>query len=83
MNSQRKAKIKWQSRRGMLELDLILGRFIETQLDEMSESQLDAFEKLLKCIDPELFSWLMGYSTPIEKELATIVEYIRQQDVSR
>lgn len=83
INSLRKAKLIWHCRRGMLELDLILNRFAEKQLDLMTETQVDAFEALLTCIDPELFSWLMGYSTPADKELAEIVEFIRSQDLSR
>ncbi len=67
IDPQRKAKIKWHSRRGMLELDLILGRFIENRLIRLSENQINAFEELLNCIDPELFSWLMGYSTPTKR----------------
>ncbi|MBA3535141.1 MAG: succinate dehydrogenase assembly factor 2 [Tatlockia sp.] len=83
MNSLRKAKLLWQCRRGMLELDLILGRFAEKQLDLMTETQIDAFEELLTCIDPELYSWLMGQSTPTNRELAEIVEFIKLQDISR
>ncbi len=83
INSLRKAKLLWQCRRGMLELDLILGRFAEKQLDLMTETQIDAFEELLTCIDPELFNWLMGQSTPTNRELAEIVEFIKLQDISR
>ncbi len=83
INSLRKAKLLWQCRRGMLELDLILGRFAEKQLDLMTETQIDAFEELLTCIDPELYSWLMGQSTPTNRELAEIVEFIKLQDISR
>jgi antitoxin CptB len=83
INSLRKAKLLWHCRRGMLELDLILGRFAEKQLDLMTEPQIDAFEELLTCIDPELFSWLMGHSTPTNRELAEIVEFIKLQDISR
>ncbi|MBA2656880.1 MAG: succinate dehydrogenase assembly factor 2 [Tatlockia sp.] len=83
MDSLRKAKLLWHCRRGMLELDLILGRFAENDLDLLSDNQVDNFETLLTCIDPELFSWLMGKSTPVNKELAEIVELIRSKDTSR
>ncbi|MBA2650648.1 MAG: succinate dehydrogenase assembly factor 2 [Tatlockia sp.] len=83
MNSLRKAKLLWHCRRGMLELDLILGRFAEKYLYSMTDSQVNNFEELLTCIDPELFSWLMGHSTPVDKELAEIVEFIKAKDTSR
>lgn len=80
INPTRKAKLKWHCRRGMLELDLILNRFVENHLDKLSDTQLEVFEELLHCTDPELFSWLMGYERPIDKELGEIVEYIKLQD---
>lgn len=83
INPTRKAKVKWHCRRGMLELDLILTRFAEQQLDIMTEEQIDAFEELLSCTDPELFSWLMGHAQPTDKELLDIVDYIKLQDNSR
>ncbi|WP_193786628.1 MULTISPECIES: succinate dehydrogenase assembly factor 2 [Legionella] len=80
MSSSEKAKFLWHCRRGMLELDLILRRFVESQIDHLTPPQIDTFEELLHCTDPELFSWLMGHETPIDKELADFVEFIRLQD---
>ncbi|CEK10603.1 FAD assembly factor SdhE [Legionella hackeliae] len=76
----RKAKFLWQCRRGMLELDLILARFANNYLEKLTDEQLDAFDKLLGCIDPELYSWLMGYETPNDKDLVEIVEFIKLHD---
>ena len=72
-----KAKIKWQCRRGMLELDLILSRFIDSELEKLSQNELDILEKVLAAPDPELYSWLLGESIPMDKELHHIVEYIQ------
>ena len=83
INSSRKAKLLWHCRRGMLELDLLLGRFTESYLDRMTEAEMDAFEGLLNYSDPELFSWLMGYEKPIDKELAAIVECITAKSLTR
>ena len=79
INPSRKAQLKWHCRRGMLELDLILQPFAEKQLEHMTEAQVDAFDKLLGCTDPELFSWLMGHEQP-PKEWIDIVEFIKLQD---
>lgn len=79
----RKAKLLWHCRRGMLELDLILTRFAVTYLDRLSDEQVDAFDKLLTAIDPELYSWLMGYDHPMEKDLVDIVEFIKLHDKVR
>jgi antitoxin CptB len=80
INPTRKAKLLWHCRRGMLELDLILNRFIENHLHELTKEQLEAFEKLLNCTDPELYTWLMGYEQPSDKEFIPIVEFIQLHD---
>ena len=80
INPLRKAKLKWHCRRGMLELDLILMRFAENHLDTMTEAQVNAFDALLECTDPELFSWLMGHEQPDNKEFKRIVEFIQLHD---
>ncbi len=75
--TQRKARIQWHSRRGMLELDVLLGRFLQAHLDTMSEAELDLTETLLDNADPDLYAWLMGYETPSNKEIANFVTHIR------
>ncbi|WED44657.1 succinate dehydrogenase assembly factor 2 [Legionella cardiaca] len=83
MNPSRKAKLIWHCRRGMLELDLILNRFANNHLDNITEEQIEQFDKLLTCIDPELYSWLMGYEQPTDKDLVEIVEFIKLHDKVR
>jgi antitoxin CptB len=74
---EQKAKIQWQCRRGMLELDLLLNPFITKHLDHLSSNQLLALEQLLNQSDPDINQWLMGYATPLQPELADIVTLIR------
>lgn len=74
-----KAKIIWQCRRGMLELDLILNRFVSEQWDHLTTEQISAFEQLLTCSDPDIYVWLMGNEMPLEQELIEIVAFIRRQ----
>jgi antitoxin CptB len=62
----RKAKIKWNCRRGMLELDLMLKSFSENNL-----------EKLLEMQDPDIYHWLTTENILKEEELADIVSTIR------
>jgi antitoxin CptB len=50
--------------RGTQESDLILGSFAETSLANLDSAQLDRFEALLECTDPDLFDWIFGGSTP-------------------
>lgn len=72
-----KARLIWRSRRGMLELDILLSRFIEKAFGSLTEEQCEAYEHLLTHTDPDLFNWLMGYEIPEEKECQAIVAFIR------
>ena len=50
--------------RGTQESDLILGPFAETSLKGFDSGQLDRFESLLECTDPDLFDWVLGGFPP-------------------
>lgn len=57
----RRKRLRYHSwRRGMQEMDLLLGRFADAHLSAMSDSELDQFEELLRCGDQDLFAWLTG-----------------------
>lgn len=79
IDASKKAKIKWQCRRGMLELDLLLNRFVEERLSHLTEQEFTAFESLLTVPDPLLYAWLMGSENPSNKEQLAIVELIKSQ----
>lgn len=79
-SSATKAKIKWHCRRGMLELDLMLDRFVTAHLDTLTEPQVQVFEQLLEYPDPDIYSWLLGNDAPIEQELIDLVSIIRHQN---
>jgi antitoxin CptB len=48
--------------RGTREMDLIMGRFADTALAQMSEADLDEFERLNDLPDDELYAWIAGGS---------------------
>ena len=47
-------------RRGMREMDLVMGGFADANLPAMSEAELDEFERLLDVPDPEMLAWITG-----------------------
>jgi antitoxin CptB len=57
-------RVKWQCRRGLLELDLILEKFNRRYLAELNAAQLDEFRELLKLPDNDLLDLLMGRVLP-------------------
>ncbi|KTC65098.1 YgfY (plasmid) [Legionella adelaidensis] len=74
---EQKAKIKWNCRRGMLELDLILNRFLNDGFALLSDEQVINFETLLTYSDPQLYFWLMGQEEPDDEVIAEIVNTVR------
>jgi len=47
-------------RRGIKEMDLVLGGFADTQLEGLDDPQLDLFEALMGENDHDLLSWVTG-----------------------
>jgi antitoxin CptB len=73
-----RARLLWQCRRGMLELDAMLQTFMERVYDDLNESQQRAFEILLRTPDQLLLEYLMGRTIPIDKEVAYVARRIRE-----
>jgi antitoxin CptB len=46
--------------RGIREVDIVLGRFADARIGEMSDPELDQFEAALDVPTPVLMAWLMG-----------------------
>jgi antitoxin CptB len=70
-------RLRWACRRGMLELDVLLGNFLEEAYLHLSSVDQALFVKLLECNDQELFEWLTGKKTAEEPDIATMVEKVR------
>lgn len=77
LTPEKRSQYIWRCRRGMLELDILLGRFVAKALDSLTEHELDVFTKLLQCSDPDIHSWLTANSSPVDNELFKFVTYIR------
>ena len=72
-----KNRLLWASRRGMLELDLILTPFVENVYDTLSEDDQLRFEVLLECEDQTLFMWFMQREYPSDPNMERIIKIIR------
>jgi antitoxin CptB len=46
--------------RGTREMDLLLGRFADTQLETLSDRELDLYETVLNEADQDLYAWITG-----------------------
>jgi len=70
-------RIRWQCRRGMLELDLVLNRFVEQDLSKLTPAELQVFGQLLDEPDTRLLAWVMGQVEP-PAQYETLIECMRK-----
>ena len=58
---ERRRRLLYRSwHRGLREMDLIMGRFADAVIGELSEAELSEFERLSELPDPELYAWIAG-----------------------
>ena len=53
-------------------MDIVLGRFVDAQVDALSEQEIDDLEALMEMPDPELYLWIAG-AADVPRELDTSV----------
>ena len=66
----RRRRLRWRARRGLLENDLILTRFLDRHETGLSDGEVAALDRLLDCQDNELLDLVLERQEP-EGELAT------------
>ena len=71
------AKLRWACRRGMLELDIVLMRFLQHTYPTLLPSQQQLFQQLLTYPDQILMQWLLRLSEPPAVVLAELIQLIR------
>ena len=49
-------------RRGVREMDLIIGRFADAHIDKFDQTELDDFERLIEVPNSDLYAWVSGES---------------------
>lgn len=70
-------RLFWGSRRGMLELDLVLMPFLENIYPTLEQADKERYWLLLEEQDQDLFAWFMRRNDPADPELQRIVDVIR------
>jgi antitoxin CptB len=70
-------RLRWRCRRGLLENDLILARFLEARGTTMDGDEVAALDRLLDLADSELWDVLAGRVDPDDAALQRIVAALR------
>lgn len=76
INAMDEKRLLWASRRGMLELDLILIPFVEQVYPQLALRDQQLYQELLACEDQDIFTWLLRSVLPQEQAMRRIVDII-------
>jgi len=76
LDPRRRRALFRSRRRGLKEMDVLLGSFTNAFLAGFSDSEMDEFERLLDASDQDVLSWLTGaaplpkaHDTPVMRKL--------------
>ena len=71
-------RAKWASRRGLLELDLLLAPFVTEAFFELNAVLRQDYRELLFQDDQDLMEWIMGRSAITEDRFGPVIKEIRR-----
>src|SRR5476649_1312500 len=80
-----RARLRWRSRRGLLENDIILTRFLDAHETELTDEEVDAFTRLLDLSDNDqidLAFGLLAGQYQIHQVIVRQIAFTRLVDVS-
>jgi antitoxin CptB len=80
MTSEQKAaylaRMRWRCRRGLLELDIVLGRFVE-HYESLDAKQRQIFDEMLELPDNTLWDMISGRTKTEQDEQYALLEIIK------
>ena len=71
------ARLRWQCRRGMLELDQLLSTFLEQGYERLSGEHKVLFHRLLEEDDTRLYEWFFQHPEGAPPDYESVVALIR------
>lgn len=70
-------RLRWRCRRGLLELDLVLTRFVQRDLERLSGEELKVFALLLDYPDNDLWDMIAGRVPCADARLQSILSRLQ------
>lgn len=66
-------RLRWQCRRGMRELDVVLARYLEVQYEKDDVPTRRVFDALLRRQDPQIADWILGREQATDPATAALI----------
>ena len=77
MNTTELNRLRWRCRRGMLENDLVLARYLDARGGAIAAEDVAALDRLLDLSDGELWDVIAGRTEPGDPALVPVVSALR------
>lgn len=71
-------RIRWQCRRGLLELDLALAAFLDRHFGQLGAGEVALFRELLEQPDNELLDLVIGRAEAADARFQPLLERLRE-----
>jgi len=71
-------RLRWRCRRGLLELDIVLGRFVVKDYPALDEAERIAFDELLDMADTELWDLVTGNKTLAREHQRSVLDLLQK-----
>jgi succinate dehydrogenase flavin-adding protein (antitoxin of CptAB toxin-antitoxin module) len=81
-DERRLDRLRWKARRGLLENDLLLRKFLAVELTQLNDAQLQTFDQLLQLGDNDLLELLMGRRSSERADFAALIVRIQRASMT-
>jgi very-short-patch-repair endonuclease/succinate dehydrogenase flavin-adding protein (antitoxin of CptAB toxin-antitoxin module) len=71
-------RVRWRCRRGLLELDIVLARFVEQSYPGLNQEERVIFDELLDMPDTELWDVVTGKKEPTHAHQRLVLELLKK-----
>ncbi len=73
-----KRRLAWRCRRGMLELDIVLQRFISNHFDALSLAEMHAFDEILALPDNDFWALINANTPHLDVARNAVIEKLKR-----
>jgi antitoxin CptB len=80
-NTPELRRLRWQCRRGLLELDFLFNQFLDTRYQQLTLAQQADFVRLLSHSDQDLLYWFTDQAS-VPVDLQAIFQQVRAAKAS-
>ncbi|MEP7328532.1 MAG: succinate dehydrogenase assembly factor 2 [Betaproteobacteria bacterium] len=77
LDVERLNRIRWRCRRGMLENDIVLTRFLDERGAAIAEDEVAMLDRLLDLPDNDLWDLLSGRTEPLDEGVVPLLQQLR------